>query len=163
MVILYRRCIFSKNILAQASFTHRGSELTSGLNGFIDEEIRTAQLESILAGIKSAAHKATSLDGVEKIKGLLVQASQRKLDGRSDNVANAIAGTLKLSEQNKEAFVMEYLDHSSRTPFGVQAALTAVAQKVGTYDGRIELERLGGDVIGYSDAQWKSIEALAAA
>ena len=155
--------IFSKNVLASARFTHRGSRLTSDLNGFIDQEIGEAENAAMLSGIRNAARKATSIDGLAQIKGLIELANERKVEGRADKVAEVIGERLKLSEANKNLFTNEYLEGGSRTPFGIQAALTAAAQKVDTYDARVELERLGGDVIGYNAKIWDAIESLSAA
>jgi hypothetical protein len=107
--------------------------------------------------------KATSVDGLAQIKGLIEMANERKLEGRADHIAEVVGDRLKLSEANKDLFINEYLDGGSRTPFGIQAALTAAAQKAETYDSRIELERLGGEVLGYNKKTWDALESLAAA
>jgi hypothetical protein len=156
-------CIFSKNVLASARFTHRGSALTSDINGLIDREIGQAESAAMLAGIQRAALKATSVDGLAQIKGLIEEANERKIEGRADRVAEVVGDRLKLSEGNRELFVNEYLDGGSRTAFGIQAALTSAAQKAETYDARIELERLGGEVLGYNKRTWDAIESLSAA
>lgn len=155
-------CIFAKTLLAQAKLMHRGSTLVSGLDGFIDRDVHGVAEAKILQGIQNATRKACSWEGTQKIKEL-VEASFRPIEAAPDKVIREVGKRLALPEKTVDAVMADYVAGGNQNVFGVQAAITSVAQKQNTYQDRIDLEKAGGSVMEYSASAWKSIEALAAA
>lgn len=154
-------CIFSKKLLAKASFNHRGSRLQSDINGFIDEEIEAERNANILEAIKKAASTAASHDGTAKIRGLLEQ-SLRPIQAKPSAIVEHVGKALQLSDSTRSKVEEKFFDDGNKSPFGVQAAITAVAQEVDSLDERRQLEKAGGAVLEYPKKFWDALESLEA-
>jgi hypothetical protein len=152
-------CIFSKKILAQARFTHRGSTLRSDVNGLIDRQIDQVREAAILDGIREAALTAASKVGKQKIREL-IEGSMRPIDQRKDLIIEHIGKKLNLQDHLVKKVANEFYDDGNKSPFGIQAALTKAAKSSTSLDERLSLERAGGEVLGYSEGFWKALEAM---
>lgn len=152
-------CIFSSKNLAKARFTHRGAQLSSGINGLIDDEIDEVRDAAILGGIKKAALLAASKFGKAKIKEL-IEASMSQIDQNKQIIMEQVGSKLGIRESTMKQISSEFFDDGNKSPFGIQAAITSVAKKCNTIDERLELEHAGGAVLEYPASFWKSIEAM---
>ena len=151
--------IFSKTNLASVKMVHLGAELQSDLSGFLTEEIEAVKNANIILAIQKATQKACSMKGISDLK-LMIEESMRPLDVAPDKLIHEIGSKLSLTEGIQDQVMSEFFKGGNINKFGVQAAITQVAQTVETYDDRIELERVGGKVMEMSDRAWAAIQAL---
>ena len=70
----------------------------------------------------------------------------------------AVAKSFNASEEETNRLMMLSGDEA-QTRFGVQAAVTQMAQEAKSYDRRIELERAGGDILS-DNKLWAAIRNL---
>ena len=151
-------CIFSKLEIANAKFLHRGQEIKTDMPQLMGDHIRSAKTESAINLIQQATLTALSNQGHDAIKCLLHEANSQKIEGSPVEAVKAVAKRFNASEEETNRLMMLSGDES-RTRFGVQAAVTQLAQEANSYDRRIELEKAGGDILS-DNKIWAAIRNL---
>lgn len=153
-------CWFSSMIVADCNFTHRGSRIQTAFGHIFDERIQQAELLNIKSVVADASRIAIAGAFIPEIANL-VAASQSKKIGDVDKakfirLIGEKVGLTKLEAENSLMHV-----EGSTSAFGIQQAITRLAQDADGYDDRMRLETAGGAVLTMPDRIWASIEALA--
>ena len=153
--------IFKKSVIAECRFRHVGAQISTDFGELMGDRVNSVKRAEYHALITEASQVACLQDPelLEPIKQAILDASERKLAGDEiasiRNVLNKV-GVAKGDHDN----VIRELDAADNSQFGIQAALTQFAQKVGSYEKRIELEQKGGDVIELNERQWCYLQAV---
>jgi len=85
------------------------------------------------------------------------------IEGNPAKVVQVLAKDMSITEKESDGIIEALIKSGEPTKFGVQAAITAVSQKIEDYDRASELEEIGGKIIELNPTQWKRIETMAVA
>ena len=98
---------------------------------------------------------------VDKMHDLLKTSFDREFVSGEDLIIERLGKRHKLSEAEIEIVKEEFIG-GERHAYGIQAAFTAAAQKVETFERRADLDRIGGEILEQNDQQWENLIALTA-
>ena len=154
-------CIFSKLEIANAKFLHRGMELKTDVPQLMGDHVSSAKSEAALNLIRQATVTALSHDGHDRIKTLLHEANAQKIEGSAVEAVKAMGKRFNTSDEETNRLLM-LSGNEAKTRFGMQAAVTQLAQEAHSYDRRIELEKAGGDILS-DNKLWAAIRNLESA
>ena len=84
---------------------------------------------------------------------------KRRIFGDMGAVLKGVGSKFKLTKSEQEDILLT-ADEREPHAYGVQAAITKLAQEASSYDRSSELEEIGGKLLTMSDNQWDSIAAL---
>ena len=154
-------CIFSKHILAGLNITHVGEQIKTDFGRILGGSVNRAKMASINDLIIEATRKAldTSPESIEMIKAEIEAAAQAKIKGDEIESIKNVVERVKVPKNLHDRVIME-MDPADNTRFGVQAAVTQLAQKVGSYDQRIQLEQAGGEILRMPAKVWEACQEL---
>jgi len=149
-------CIFSKEVLANISYRHIGSQIDIRHGLIPNGGVEQAELMSIKRMIGEATMSAMSLKGQEKIQAALQASANNKI--QREDIPEFIADlgkAVKLTTKEVEEIPL-YMQNDERTQLGMQAAITALAQDK-PYEQRLRLETIGGNVLMMNPRQWNAL------
>jgi len=155
--------IFNKEIIAECKIKHIGKKIDKqfGLIGPGDYD-NTRQLD-----VKKFIGKATNFvigqDSLSfsGIKDQLIDSSHRKLMGVEEHSIKSVLAGVGIAKNDFDNVIAE-IDPADDSQFGIQAGITQYAQKVDSYEKRIDLEKRGGAVISLNNKQWNNLQVLEA-
>lgn len=153
--------IFKKSVIAECKFRHVGAQISTDFGELIGDRVNSVKRAEYHALITEASQIACLQDAamLEPIKQAIVAASERKLAGDEIGSIKNVLNKVGVAKADHDHVIRE-LDGADNSQFGIQAALTQFAQKVGSYEKRIELEQKGGDIIELSEKQWCYLQAM---
>ena len=154
--------IFKKMEVANISYVHRGSRFTTDFGNILEDRFKAAELASIRALVADAVDTAFNSRHHDKLASFIEQSHQRLITGDVPTVLDKVAKDVKLTESERTSALL-HMESDEPHQFGVQAAITRLAQDAKSYDRRIELEQAGGAVLTMTDAQWNRVADLKAA
>jgi hypothetical protein len=135
-------------------------EDTDGVNTYVTDETRRKQDEAFWATVQDLV--VAALDGrifedyVNQIRATMNQKIERP-----QATVELVADKFGLTNDERDS-VLDRLIHSGEpTRFGLQAAITRMAQDVESYDRSTDLERLGGRIIELPKTDWETLAAAA--
>ena len=111
--------------------------------------------------IQNYIFKMFNHNTVDKMHDLLKTSFDREFVSGEDRIIERLGKRHKLSEAEIEIVKEEFID-GERHAYGIQAAFTAAAQKVETFERRADLDRVGGEILEQNDQQWENLVALTA-
>ena len=154
--------IFSKMVVADVRYAHRGARITTDFGQVMDDRIKRAEIESIRSIISEAAKTACSFDSYGEIKTLIQSSIEKRIEGHNYSaLLEGVGKQFQLNQQDVEQ-IKTYFNPDDGNLFGVQAAVTRLAQESESYDRKIQLVNIGGQILSMSDRTWNSINALSA-
>jgi rRNA maturation endonuclease Nob1 len=153
-------CIFSKTVIADVKYAHRGTRISTDFGPVIENRFKQAELNSIKSAIEESTRLACEETNFEAFKTLIESSNERKIDGSIPQVLERVGKHIGLSKTDVEG-VKVAMNFDEATQFGVQAAITKLAQSVKSYDKRISLEEAGGKVLEMGAHTWEAINKLA--
>jgi hypothetical protein len=134
-------------------------------NGMVIEEFKTRQV-----------HLGNGDDGFDEMVYLSIRKSISELFGRfgdiiqtlretteikinnPQRVINNVVEHYRLSETQKENILMAFGAESEYDKYGIANAVTRAAQMEESWEGSIELEKLGGRLIALPSAKFKNLD-----
>lgn len=154
-------CIFGKQELASATFRHTGARVETDFGQLMGDRIKQAEKAAIQGVIADATRLALDESAHTKIGELIERAHKRELKPEADLavVLDTVAQKVGLGKEDRKQLPL-HMDSEEPHAYGVQAAITALAQKSDSYDKRNELEQAGGKVLEMTDAAWNAVAAL---
>ena len=111
--------------------------------------------------IQNYIFKMFNHNTVDKMHDLLKTSFDREFVSGEDLIIERLGKRHKLSEAEIEIVKEEFIG-GERHAYGIQAAFTAAAQKVETFERRADLDRIGGEILEQNDQQWENLVALTA-
>ena len=153
-------CVFGSLNVANVKHAHRGSRISTDFGQIFEERIQKAELAQIQGAIVDATRLAVEGTYVPEVKQLLERALATEIPAESNEVKfiEEVARRVGLTQAEQQAALVEY--DGTRSIYGVQAAITALAQKSKDFSRRAELEQAGGRVIQMDTKVWDSIATL---
>jgi len=152
--------VFGSMEMFSAKFRHVGSEISTDF-GEVFNELQMAQSEEIINKLQLSVAKALDPSTHTKIAEIVERGHDRKITGDMGAVLKEVGGRYKLTKQEQQDVLLK-ADESEAHSYGVQAAITALAQDAKSYDRRAELEEIGGKVLEMSDSQWDNVASAVA-
>ena len=155
-------CVFDQLTVADVKYAHRGSRISTQCGRIFENRIREQEMLSIQATIVEATQLAIQGTYIPEVKQLLERSLSKEIPTDADTAkfVQEVGKRVGLSQAEQEHALMHY--GGEGTMYGVQAAITRLAQDANTFARRAELEQAGGNVLGMTDKVWNSIAALAA-
>jgi hypothetical protein len=154
-------CVFGSIDLFQVNFVHRGAKLNTKFGQVFGDEFRAAEIASIRAAIAEATLRALDDSYHAKIADIIETGEKRKITGHVPTVIEEVGKRVGLTEQER-IDTLAHWNSSEDNAFGLQAAITEVAQESSSFNRRSELEKAGGVVLEFSDSLWNAVSALKA-
>lgn len=152
--------IFSKTIVADVKHMHRGTKLPIEFGNITQENIDRLDSKTTYAQIAEAVTNACNYENYQEISKILTAAAERRYTGSNvDALARGIAKEYNITRNERELFMRHY-DTSDNSLFGIQAAVTRLAQDTNSYNRRIELEAIGGRILTASPREWSNINSM---
>ena len=145
----------------QVNFVHRGAKLNTKFGQVFGDEFRAAEIASIRAAIAEATLRALDDSYHAKIADIIETGEKRKITGHVPTVIEEVGKRVGLTEQER-IDTLAHWNSSEDNAFGLQAAITEVAQESSSFNRRSELEKAGGEVLEFSDSLWNAVSALQA-
>lgn len=150
-------CIFSKEVLANISYKHIGSQIDVRHGLIENSQIEQAELLSIKRAIQDATNAAMSIKGREKITAALEASLNRTIQTDVTEFFDDLGAAIKLTKDEVKELPL-HMQNDEMNQLGVQAAITALA-KTKNYERRLQLETLGGNVLMMDDRAWNRMAA----
>tara|TARA_R100000654_G_scaffold8986_2_gene20842 strand:- start:16436 stop:17608 length:1173 start_codon:yes stop_codon:yes gene_type:complete len=151
-------CTFGNLEMFNVKFRHVGADISTPF-GEVFDELQLQQSQQIVHALKQAVAKVLDPSTHSEIADLLVRGANRRITGDMGAVLKGVGAKFKLTKAEQEDILLT-ADEKEPHAYGVQAAITKLAQEASSYDRRAELEEIGGKVLTMSDNQWNSIAAL---
>ena len=113
---------------------------------------------SLKDSVNIERHLHTMFDprNVNRVHDMLEVSFERTFEADADDVIDKFGRYYSLSKEEIDLAKEEFKPHE-RHAYGIQAAFTAAAQRVETFDRRTELDRIGGRIVEQTDAQWNKL------
>jgi hypothetical protein len=138
----------------------KGAAASDDVNEYITNETRRKQDEAFWATVRDLVE--AGLDGrifndyVEQIRltmGQVIPQPQATVE--------MVADKFNLTNDERDNVLDALIQSGEPTRFGLQAAVTKMAQEVESYDRSSELERLGGTIIELQQNDWETLAVAA--
>jgi len=136
----------------------RGTTDLEAINEYITDDTRRQQDTAFWSTVRDLVKAA--LDGrifgshVEQIRSTLGQTIPKP-----QTTVEVVAAKYGLTNSERESVLDRLIESGEPTRFGLQAAITRMAQEVESYDRSTELERLGGTIIELPKTEWEALAA----
>lgn len=154
-------CTFGNIELFQASFVHRGAKLQTQFGPVFGDEFKLAETAAIRSAIAEATRKALDTKYHAQIADIIQRGHDRVVTGDVVTVLDEVGKRVGLTETEREQAKI-HMDGGEAHAYGIQAAITRLAQDSSSYNRRNELETAGGKVLEFSDSAWNAVASLAA-
>ena len=155
-------CTFGNIGLFSAKFVHRGAALTTKFGPVFGDQFKLAELAAIRSAIADATRKALDPQYHAQIAEIIERGHERKVTGDLPTVLDEVGRRVGLNDGEREQALL-HMDGDEAHAYGIQAAITRLAQDAPSYERRAELEEAGGKVLEFSNRAWNSVASLAAA
>jgi len=155
-------CVFGTSTIADVKFMHRGSKISTDFGRILEERIQKQELLNIKGAIVDATRLAVEGTYIPEVRQLLEDSINCKIPDNTNvsDFIKLIGKEVGLTNREQEDALVHYDGTNSK--YGVQAAITALAQDSKSFMRREELERAGGKVINMKDRAWRAIAELSA-
>ena len=154
-------CTFGNIKLFQASFVHKGAKLKTDFGPVFGDEFKLAETAAIRSAIGEATRKALDTKYHQQIADIIERGHKRKVTGDVASVLKEVGKRVGLTEAEREQSLL-MMDESEAHAYGIQAAITKLAQDASSYTRRNKLEEAGGKVLEFTDGAWNAVASLAA-
>lgn len=138
----------------------KGTDVDEGVTEYLTDETRRKQDAAFWATVRDLATAA--LDGrifdqyVEQIR-----TTMGHVIPQPKATVELMADKYNLTNDERDSVLDRLMQSGEPTQFGLQAAVTLMAQDVESYDRASELERLGGRIIELPKSDWEQLAAAA--
>ena len=147
--------------LYQARFVHRGASISTDFGRIFGDTFAEAERAAVRSAIAEATRKALDPQYHEQIAKIVERSHERKVTGDIPTVLEEVGRRVGLTEAEREQSLL-HMDRQETHAYGIQAAITSMAQEANSYQRRTELEEAGGKILEFSDSIWSSVAALTA-
>jgi hypothetical protein len=138
---------------------HLGSKMEEGL--WKSQETEDLEVHTIYSQVKDLVEATFNPDKFRVWMEALRQTTEVKLDSPSDAVKNVVK-EYKIPEHQTQNILDALVSEGDPTQYGLVNAVTNVARQTDSIDGRIELERIGGELSVMEQPRFeKMIEVVA--
>jgi hypothetical protein len=153
-------CVFGKMVLQDVKWIHRGSAITTDFGRIFEDRMKQAEVINVRNAIREASQLVATGRHDEAVRGYLEAAWSREIpsDVSASDFLKTIGGKVDLTKTEQEDMLVHY--DGTNNQYGVQAAITRLAQDAPTFSDRVRLETAGGKVMSMSTREWNSIAAL---
>ena len=160
---LYRLACLNGAIISDAAMRkyHIGrvtAELDAAEQVFRDET-RKADDHAFVLKLQDVIRAAFNDANFEKLKGITIDATTRKVEAPIQDVVEEIADLYHLSERHRASFLDNLINGGDTTQWGFANAVTAIANKAESYEVATELERVGGSIMTLDKQGWERLAA----
>lgn len=138
----------------------RGADNAEHVNEYLTDETRRKQDEAFWATIRDLTEAA--LDGrmfEDRIK--VIRETMGQVIPEPQATVERVADRFSLTNDERDNVLNELIQSGEPTRFGLQAAITKMAQGVESYDRSSELERFGGSIIELPKTDWEALAVAA--
>lgn len=136
-------------------------ELADGHYELLSDSTKQATMEALwkqAADVMRSAFDVQRFDQhIDKLKGL----TEQKIEGKIDKVVEITAKRFDIRDSEKESILKHLIEGADLTRYGLLNAITRAAEDLESYDRATEFEKIGGQVIELSQADWKTIQTAA--
>jgi hypothetical protein len=154
--------IFGKTTYANFGLakTHLGRIVEEGTLGITDDtrkkedEVFFQAAREVIEAAASGIHFAAIAEQVQRAAGI-------KVGGDPVAVVQRLAKTTDITEAERGGIMRHLIEGGDLSAWGYANAVTRTAEDVESYDRSTELERLGGDIVEWSERAWQALEAEA--
>jgi len=153
-------CVFGNMVLQDVKWQHRGSAISTDFGRIFEDRMKMAEIVNIKGAIRDASALVAKGRHDETVRNYLEAAWSREIpDGvKASEFLKNVGDRVNLTKSEQEELLVHY--DGTANQYGVQAAVTKLAQHVPTYTDRVRLETAGGAIMSLNDRDWKSIAAL---
>ena len=139
---------------------HVGRSLESDGDGAVYRSDTRAQ-DAKLRLMKVRDHIAAALDvgAFQEFAARMQESACVRLEGAPDKCVEATAKRFGLSQSEKDQVLRELIEGADLSLWGLTNAVTATAQKVGSYDRATELEQVGGKFFSLTRGEVRELVA----
>lgn len=123
------------------------------------DETRRLDDAAFMSKLQDVVRAAFNDDNFEKLKGITVDATTRKISAPIQDVVEEVADRYQINEKYKNSFLNNLIEGADTSQWGLANALTAVANKADSYEDATELEKIGGALMTLDGSQWQELAA----
>ena len=106
--------------------------------------------------IESRIHDMILPTKIEAIKDLVLGSFERSFDKDPEVIIEKFGKYYSCTEEEID-LAKEEFDPNERHAYGLQAAFTSAGQKVGSFERRAELDRIGGMIVEQPQSKWDAL------
>ncbi|HET6329208.1 MAG TPA: DUF932 domain-containing protein [Holophagaceae bacterium] len=121
----------------------------------VTDETKKAQDTALWLTMRDAVDHLTSPAGFAQVVDFVKETAGDKVHREPDLVVEELAKKNGLREDEQRSVLMNFLGEQDFTRWGLANAVTAVANSTGSYDRAVELETMGGDIMGLDRRSWE--------
>ncbi len=127
---------------------------------FMRDATRRADDKALMMKVQDAVAAAFNDAFFRKLVDRFNATAERKIEGDPVQVVEVAAKKFGLNEFERGSVLKNLINGGSLSQFGLLNAVTATSQEDSlTYERATQLERLGGEIVDLSPADWKAIAA----
>lgn len=120
-------------------------------------ETTKAADDALWFGVRDHIREFSTTDGIKKVMDRLKEQADAPVGGDPTAVVQALSNKFLLKEEESKSVLYSFLEEGDRTRWGLANAITQIANDHTDYDRAVELEKIGGDLLMSTGADWKNI------
>ena len=141
---------------------HLGRQLTSGDDHIVyADDTREAYDRALMLRIRDAVTQLSDPELFYQLVAEMKRAADTPATQDPVKAVEVVTKAYSVPESEKNKILENFLSSSDRTLWGMSNAVTATANDHASYDRAIELEELGGQIMGMGASRWESIAKAA--
>jgi len=121
------------------------------------DETRMQDDRTFVMKLQDVTRAAFSNGNFEKLKGITIDATTRKISAPVQDVVEEVVGRYGLPERMANSFLTNLIEGADVTQWGLANAVTAAANTAANYEEATRLEKIGGEIIAMDGNQWKQL------
>lgn len=138
----------------------QSAELEAAEQVFRDETRRLDDA-AFMSKLQDVVRAAFNDENFEKLKGITIDATTRKISAPIQDVVEEVAERYQLNDKYKNSFLNNLIEGADTSQWGLANALTAVANKADSYEDATDLEKIGGTLMTLDSSAWHELAAAA--
>lgn len=123
----------------------------------VSSETTKAADDALWFGIRDHIKEFSTTSGIKRVMDRLKEQTEAKVEGDPKAVCETLANKFLLNEEETMSVLYNFLEGGDRTKWGLANAVTALANTHDNYDRGVEYEKIGGDLLMLSGAEWGAI------
>lgn len=135
-----------------------GSE-GAGAARFFSDATRQADDKAFFMKVKDVVEGSLSEASFQEALEIIKTGQQRKIEGGVQETVDKTAKEINLSGPEADGLLKHLAEGGDMSQWGMVNAVTLMSQDVSDYDRATQLERAGGSLLQYSEADWKRLSA----
>jgi hypothetical protein len=140
----------------------RKQSVEDGVREFMSDQTKRLEDAAVWAKFRDMLKAVCDGRVMDKLVSQMLEARGDEIEGNPAEVIEVFGSRKGLTQEERGGLLKYFTQSGEATRYGLQWAVTRLAQDAPSYDRASELERLGGQVIELPRSEWQEVLKAAA-